>query len=164
MKVKSLSCVRLLATAWTAEYQAPPCMGFSRQEYWSGVPSPALIKCLTNSKCCVFMYLHDLVPKYFAYVLHILSQNRCTNSLDHAFSQRGPWNLSLKGAIGRTDVRCSKDAHSLSENELHVDSSVHLRWLVHHVAYSPRAPQFTVWHIPPGRLSSPCGISPHGRR
>ena len=104
MKVKSLSCVRLLATAWTAEYQAPPCMGFSRQEYWSGVPSPALIKCLTNSKCCVFMYLHDLVPKYFAYVLHILSQNRCTNSLDHAFSQRGPWNLSLKGAIGRTDI------------------------------------------------------------
>ena len=36
MKVKSLSCVRLLATPWTAAYQAPPSMGFSRQEYWSG--------------------------------------------------------------------------------------------------------------------------------
>ena len=38
MKVKSLSHVRLLATPWTTAYQAPPSMGFSRQEYWSGVP------------------------------------------------------------------------------------------------------------------------------
>ena len=36
VKVKSLSCVRLLATPWIAAYQAPPPMGFSRQEYWSG--------------------------------------------------------------------------------------------------------------------------------
>ena len=43
MKVKSLSRVRLLATPWTAAYQAPPSMGFSRQEYWSGVP-PELLK------------------------------------------------------------------------------------------------------------------------
>ena len=39
VKVKSLSCVRLLATPWTVAYQAPPSVGFSRQEYWSGVPS-----------------------------------------------------------------------------------------------------------------------------
>ena len=37
VKVKALSCVRLLATPWTAAYQAPPSMGFSRPEYWSGV-------------------------------------------------------------------------------------------------------------------------------
>ena len=37
VKVKSLSRVRLLATPWTAAYQAPPSMGFSRQEYWSGL-------------------------------------------------------------------------------------------------------------------------------
>ena len=43
MKVKSLSCIRLLATPWSAAYQAPPSMGFSRQEYWSGVPLPSLI-------------------------------------------------------------------------------------------------------------------------
>ena len=36
----SLSRVRLLATPWTAAYQAPPSMGFSRQEYWSGLPLP----------------------------------------------------------------------------------------------------------------------------
>ena len=38
MKVKSLSRVRLFATLWTAAYQARLSMGFSRQEYWSGVP------------------------------------------------------------------------------------------------------------------------------
>ena len=38
VKVKSLSRVWLVATPWTAAYQAPPSMGFSRQEYWSGVP------------------------------------------------------------------------------------------------------------------------------
>ena len=41
VKVKSLSCVWLLATPWTSAHQAPPSMGFSRQEYWSGVPLPS---------------------------------------------------------------------------------------------------------------------------
>ena len=41
VRVKSLSRVRLLATPWTAAYQAPLPMGFSRQEYWSGVASPS---------------------------------------------------------------------------------------------------------------------------
>ena len=41
VKVKSLSCVWLLATLWTAAHQAPPSMGFSRQEYWSGLPLPS---------------------------------------------------------------------------------------------------------------------------
>ena len=41
VKVKSLSRVRLFETPWTAAYQAPLPMGFSRQEYWSGVPLPS---------------------------------------------------------------------------------------------------------------------------
>ena len=41
VKGKSLSHVRLFATPWTAAYQAPLSMGFSRQEYWSGVPLPS---------------------------------------------------------------------------------------------------------------------------
>ena len=41
VKLKLLSHVRLLATPWTAAYQDPPSMGFSRQEYWSGVPLPS---------------------------------------------------------------------------------------------------------------------------
>ena len=43
VKVKSLSHVHLLVTPWTAAYQAPLPMGFSRQEYWSGVPLPSPI-------------------------------------------------------------------------------------------------------------------------
>ena len=43
VKVKLLSCVWLFATPWTAAYQAPPSKGFSRQEYWSGVPPPSLM-------------------------------------------------------------------------------------------------------------------------
>ena len=41
VKVKSLSRVRLFVIPWTVAYQAPPSMGFSRQEYWSGVPLPS---------------------------------------------------------------------------------------------------------------------------
>ena len=41
VKMKSLSRVRLLAAPWTAAYQAPLSMGFSRQEYWSGLPLPS---------------------------------------------------------------------------------------------------------------------------
>ena len=41
MKVKLLSRVRLFATPWTVAYQAPPSMGFSRQECWSGLPFPS---------------------------------------------------------------------------------------------------------------------------
>ena len=50
VKVKLLSRVRFLATPWTAAYQAPPSMGFSRQEYWSGLPLPSPLLCLASSK------------------------------------------------------------------------------------------------------------------
>ena len=43
VKVKSFSCVQLFTTPWTAAHQAPPSMGFSRQEYWSGVPLPSIV-------------------------------------------------------------------------------------------------------------------------
>ena len=54
VKVKLLSRVRPSATPWTAAYQAPPSMGFSRQESWSGVPLPSPEKMLVSlniSKC-----------------------------------------------------------------------------------------------------------------
>ena len=46
VKVKLLSHVRLLGTPWTAAHQAPPSMGFSRQEYWTGVPLRSPESCL----------------------------------------------------------------------------------------------------------------------
>ena len=50
VKGKSLSRVQLLVTPWTAAYQAPPSMGFSRQEYWSVLPLPSPISCMGFSK------------------------------------------------------------------------------------------------------------------
>ena len=50
VKVKSLSHVPLFATPWTAAYQAPPSMGFSRQEYWSGLPLPSPIIYVRHKK------------------------------------------------------------------------------------------------------------------
>ena len=41
VKMKLLSRVQLFATPWTVAYKAPPSMGFSRQEYWSGLPFPS---------------------------------------------------------------------------------------------------------------------------
>ena len=50
VKVKSLSCVQPSATPWTAAFLAPLSMGFSRQEYWSGVPLPSLTDVWANAK------------------------------------------------------------------------------------------------------------------
>ena len=60
VKLKSLSRVRLLATPWTAAYQAPPSMGFSRQEYWSGVLLPSsFITLLTHNLHYISLFKTD---------------------------------------------------------------------------------------------------------
>ena len=73
VKVKSLSHVRLLATPWTAAYQAPPSVGFSRREYWSGVPLP-------SPPCCYRQYYFILfmsnIPLYM-YTPHLLDPVIC---------------------------------------------------------------------------------------
>ena len=60
VKVKSLSRVRLPGTPWTAAHQAPPPMGFSRQEHWSGVPSPSP----HNGLQCIFFKKEHEVSLY----------------------------------------------------------------------------------------------------
>ena len=62
VKVKSLSRVRLFATPWTAAHQAPPSMGFSRQEYWSGVPLPSPCMQITSWEMLGWMK-HTLEPR-----------------------------------------------------------------------------------------------------
>ena len=64
VKVKTLSCVRLLATPWTAAHQAPPSMGFSRQEYWSGVPLPSPSALLPTPNCSVMFTSRDTYWKW----------------------------------------------------------------------------------------------------
>ena len=66
-KMKSLSCVQLFTTPWTAAHQAPPSMGFSRQEYWSGVPSPSPVKIVISHLFCNLFHLKTWSSKY----LHI---------------------------------------------------------------------------------------------
>ena len=62
VKVKSLSCAQLLVTPWTAAYQAPPSTGFSRQEYWSGVPLPSP---------CIHIKIHKYPYVYIFFKLYI---------------------------------------------------------------------------------------------
>ena len=62
VKGKSLSHVRLFATPWTAAYQAPPSMGFSRQEYWSGVPLPSPTESSTE---LLFMWISCCLDNIF---------------------------------------------------------------------------------------------------
>ena len=59
VKVKSLSHARASATPWTAAHQAPPSMGFYRQEYWSGVPLPGVgCHCLLHLPTLTFLNDH----------------------------------------------------------------------------------------------------------
>ena len=66
MKVKSESEVAqscLLATPWTAAYQAPPSIGFSRQEYWSGVPLPSpVFRLVQHEETPTHPPLHPTTP------------------------------------------------------------------------------------------------------
>ena len=83
VKVKSLSRVQLFTTPWTAAYQAPPSMGFSRQEYWCGVPSPSpnvpLVSLIFLKRSLVFSILmfssiswHRSLRKAFLSLLAVL--------------------------------------------------------------------------------------------
>ena len=66
VKVKSLSRVRLSATPWTTALQAPPSMGFFRQEYWSGVPLPSPNFCYTAKWFgCTYIHIVFHIPLWF---------------------------------------------------------------------------------------------------
>ena len=67
------SCVWLLATTWTAAYQGPPSIGFSRQEYWNGVPLPSPFASLHSLKC-------------FHFSFHCLALLRSTSYIPTAFT------------------------------------------------------------------------------
>ena len=92
VKVKSLSCVRLLATTWTAAYQAPPPMGFSRKEYWIGVPLPSLpmlvMSCL-KSCMLVFSIMWTKCPNWVQKRKRNQRSN-CQHLLNHRESKEIP--------------------------------------------------------------------------
>ena len=63
VKVKLLNGVQLIATPWTAAYQAPLSMGFSRQEYWSGVPVPSPCSAVSDPEFWEFQKVIMIVQK-----------------------------------------------------------------------------------------------------
>ena len=77
VKVKSLSHVWPSATPWTAAFQAPPSMGFSRQEYWSGVPLPSpsdlLRKVMSAELCCNAWNSHLMMRTFIPCTLRDLA-------------------------------------------------------------------------------------------
>ena len=74
VKVKSLSRVWLLVTPWTAAYQASPSMGFSRQEYWSGVPLPSPLLPWWPPNCSGKAVLSLAVQKVMPFDIWVVSK------------------------------------------------------------------------------------------
>ena len=107
VKVKSLSCVLLLATPWTAAYQAPPPMGFARQEYWSG-------QCLLKCKVPInFLHFNTSISLLFG-VLKKASAKRLVHSStmhnrgNSETSQISIWESDMKQTMGHPydEIRC----------------------------------------------------------
>ena len=104
VKVKSLSRVRLLVTPWTAAYQAPPSMGFSKQEYWSTVPSPSLIR----------VYKYTYIPKL------CLLKDSVRSTTPKAYS----WKISLPS----TQILVSKYSFRLKVVRASLRNSCYQDW------------------------------------
>ena len=84
-EVKSLSCVRLRGTPWTTDHQAPPSMGFSRQESWSGVPLPSTIKRHAHTQNPKRIDQRNCIFAYFSLGAHFLWEI-CLGSFSQSFS------------------------------------------------------------------------------
>ena len=102
--MKSLSHVQLLATPWTAAYKAPPSMGFSRQEYWSGLPLPSpvvgnlgmIIIIKVNSKLHTIMYFFLSHLSFVNFCFSTVSQS--VSSVTHScLTLYDPMNHSMPG-------------------------------------------------------------------
>ena len=84
VKVKSLSRVRLFTIPWTAAHQAPPSMGFSRQEYWSGVPLPSPIlrhKCSEIVRLVFKIHFNSNIGTHLKQWYHVMVRQMETSYL-----------------------------------------------------------------------------------
>ena len=99
VKVKSLSRVWLLATPWTAAYQAPPSMGLSGQQYWSGVPLPSPMKEPSEHRRCVAHQKGVLTPRIGGHSLPHPSvpQSQCLS--EHTLGWQTSWGTPLPPAV-----------------------------------------------------------------
>ena len=121
VKVKSLSRIRLLVTPWNAAYQAPPSMEFSRQKYWSGLPSGVTGKCglgvqnEAGQRLTEFCQENALVIANTLFKQHkrrlytwTSPDGQYWNQIDYILcSQR--WRSSIQSAKTRPGVDCGSD-------------------------------------------------------
>ena len=130
VKVKSLSRVWLLATPWNAAYQAPPSMGFSRQQYWSGVPLPSPSSGVQN-KNNLDGYFSLSISGYVRLCCYNKNkwkkknhQNlRCWIHKSHSFSSHGI-NMDLEGVFYLTGSQRDPDwckTHCNTHVHIHQD-------------------------------------------
>ena len=102
--MKLLSHARLLATPWTTAHQAPPSMGFSRQEHWSGVPSPSPVSAIQQHEWKLYSFLHSFILKFSLWQnLPLVYQNSkltfIFNSLSICYVTRNSLYRKVKHAI-----------------------------------------------------------------
>ena len=85
--MKSLSCVQLFATPWTEAYQAPPSMGFSRQEYWSGLPLSFPFLHTLSSIYCYYGFFDDGHSDQCEVISHcgLICISLIMNDVEHLF-------------------------------------------------------------------------------
>ena len=83
VKVKAVSCVQLFETPWAVAYQAPLSMGFSRQEYWSGVPLPSsLVKTL---------FLDYVLLTLLPFIFESFSSEKAMATHSNTLAWKIPW-------------------------------------------------------------------------
>ena len=107
VKVKSLSRVQLLATPWTATYQAPPSMGFSRQEYWSGVPLPSPINMINMVHIYILKHIYINLIINMSYFIMLSLLLKC--NIQHMENIKSHWtqeeHISLPKLNGVTNMK-----------------------------------------------------------
>jgi len=131
--VKSLSRVRLLATPWTAACQAPPSMGFSRQEYWSGVPLPSPVLYCRSLLVICFIY-----SERHSVMFNCLQPHKPYSPWNSPGQNTGVGSLSLLQGILPTHI--SKSA------------LLHCRWILNQLSHqgSPRILERVVYPFSSG--------------
>ena len=91
VKVRSFSRVRLLATPWTAAHQAPPSMGFSRQEYWIGLPLPSLLSKIKSNKIpykLLWVWLYELYPWIIKMIMKYMKEGGDGQAIGKLINQK----------------------------------------------------------------------------
>ena len=89
------SCVWLFATPWTVAHQAPASMGFSRQEYWSGLPFPSPLKCTawTQSPNCRMILVHFQGKSFYSKVIQVYVPTTNPKEVEVEWFYEGLWDL-----------------------------------------------------------------------